>query len=139
MQMNFRSCKVLHLFNFLPGKHQYTLPSPCSTLHSRHFISSKHCLHSRLLMTSLAHMTRFSMNMIRSLGEIMAIIELELLSDVTNCYVVQIPERKFPGIILQGDTLRTLLAGVDEIRELCPKETAPAELIAAVASLRNQL
>ncbi|MCL1920733.1 MAG: hypothetical protein FWG50_06600 [Kiritimatiellaeota bacterium] len=34
--------------------------------------------------------------------------ELIIYSETVNCPVVQMPERKFPGIVLQGDSLKNL-------------------------------
>tara|TARA_R110002074_G_C12341455_1_gene648827 strand:+ start:400 stop:699 length:300 start_codon:yes stop_codon:yes gene_type:complete len=43
--------------------------------------------------------------------------EFELLNDATNAVVVRHPERNFPGLLIQGDTLKTLLDDIDELRE----------------------
>ena len=42
----------------------------------------------------------------------------ELLSRPVNFAVVQLPERRFPGVVFQGDTLHALTQQVDEILEL---------------------
>ena len=34
--------------------------------------------------------------------------EIVIYSETSNCPVVQMPERKFPGIVLQGDSLKNL-------------------------------
>ena len=43
--------------------------------------------------------------------------EFELLNDATNAVVVRHPERNFPGLLIQGDTLKTLLDDIEELRE----------------------
>ena len=40
----------------------------------------------------------------------------ELLSPATNYSVVQLPGRKFPGVVFQGDSLRIL---VSNLRQMC--------------------
>lgn len=47
----------------------------------------------------------------------MATIEVELLTDQGNNAVVRLPERKYPGILVQGDTLNTLISTTSEIIE----------------------
>jgi hypothetical protein len=65
-------------------------------------------------------------------------IEIEILSDTPNCPVVQMPNRKFPGMVLQGDSLRILLDAAEEIYELSGH--APnAELSDEIVSLREKL
>ena len=43
---------------------------------------------------------------------------VELLSRPMNFAVVQLPERKFPGIVVQGDTLNGLVRRVERMSEL---------------------
>lgn len=43
--------------------------------------------------------------------------EFELLNDATNAVVAKHIERNFPGVLLQGDTLKALLDDVGEIRK----------------------
>ena len=38
-----------------------------------------------------------------------------ILSETTNCPVIKMQGRKFPGILIQGDTLRTLLFTAEKI------------------------
>jgi hypothetical protein len=45
-------------------------------------------------------------------------VELEMLSDTINCPVVVVPGRRFPGVVIQGDSLKILLDMVEEIRQL---------------------
>jgi hypothetical protein len=63
---------------------------------------------------------------------------LEILSDTINCPVVAVPGRKFPGVIIQGDSLKILLDIAEEIQLL----TAPSqneEVDAAVGRLKMKL
>jgi hypothetical protein len=43
------------------------------------------------------------------------IVNFEVLSSATNAIVARHPGRNYPGILLQGDTVRTLLDEVDEL------------------------
>jgi type VI protein secretion system component VasF len=65
-------------------------------------------------------------------------IQIDLLSETINCPVVQMPGRKYPGVILQGDSLRILLDSADEVQHLCNSVPNP-DLSAAIASLREKL
>lgn len=47
--------------------------------------------------------------------------EVKLLSDPTNGAVVHLPGRAFPGVVIQGDTLDTLIA---ELREVLTEKGA---------------
>ena len=38
---------------------------------------------------------------------------VEILSDRTNAAVIRHPDRKFPGVLIQGDTLSTLCFSAD--------------------------
>ncbi|MFI6562755.1 DUF6959 family protein [Streptomyces sp. NPDC050534] len=46
-------------------------------------------------------------------------VEAELFTDAGNDAVVRLPGRRFPGVLVQGDTLRILSADVAELVELC--------------------
>ncbi len=60
--------------------------------------------------------------------------EFELLSAASNAVVVRYLGRNFPGVLIQGDTLRTIL---DEIEEL--KEEATVGDLEAVKDISNVL
>jgi hypothetical protein len=45
-------------------------------------------------------------------------IEVELLSAEVNAAIVRLPGRPFPGMVIQGDTLHSLLQDVLEIQEM---------------------
>jgi hypothetical protein len=62
----------------------------------------------------------------------------ELLSAPTNYAVVQLPGRKFPGVVFQGDSLHNLLRRVTELRELTEKH-ADDEVAASLAELSDSL
>lgn len=40
--------------------------------------------------------------------------DVEIFSDMTNAAVMRHPGRKFPGVLIQGDTLYTLCREADE-------------------------
>lgn len=46
-------------------------------------------------------------------------IEAELFTDAGNDAVVRLPGRRFPGVLVQGDTLGILVADVAELVGLC--------------------
>jgi len=49
----------------------------------------------------------------------------ELLPPPRNHAVVQLPERKFPGVVFQGDSLNSLFGALEGIhRKLASGETA---------------
>ncbi|MFE0421485.1 DUF6959 family protein [Streptomyces sp. NPDC058953] len=49
----------------------------------------------------------------------MKTVEAELFTDGGNDAVVRLPGRRFPGVLIQGDTLSTLQSDVAELVELC--------------------
>ncbi|MBI3870720.1 MAG: hypothetical protein HY299_19495 [Verrucomicrobia bacterium] len=65
-------------------------------------------------------------------------VQIDVLSETVNCPVVQMPGRKYPGIILQGDSLRILLDSTEEICDLCVS-AQNSELSSAAASLKQKL
>ncbi|WP_371799133.1 hypothetical protein OG963_15045 [Streptomyces sp. NBC_01707] len=46
-------------------------------------------------------------------------VEAELFTDGGNDAVLRLPGRRFPGVLIQGDTLSVLQADVAELAELC--------------------
>lgn len=70
--------------------------------------------------------------------ELMKTIQIDIVSETVNCPVVQMPGRKYPGVVLQGDSLKILLDSTEEIQQLC-RSARNADLSAAVASLREKL
>lgn len=44
-------------------------------------------------------------------------IDVELLTDQGNNAVIQLPDRQFPGVLVQGDTLHAALGLVSEALE----------------------
>jgi hypothetical protein len=43
------------------------------------------------------------------------------MSEPTNYAVVQLPGRKFPGVVFQGDSLHILLLDIQDLRERAEK------------------
>ena len=62
----------------------------------------------------------------------------ELLSPATNHAVVQLPGRRFPGVVLQGDSLHILVKNLQRLREAAAKH-GDAELDDGFACLCEQL
>ena len=46
-------------------------------------------------------------------------VEAELFTDGGNDAVVRLPGRRFPGVLIQGDTLSILRSDVAELVDLC--------------------
>jgi hypothetical protein len=44
--------------------------------------------------------------------------EVEIFSDLTNAAIMRHPGRHFPGLVLQGDTLRAICRELDEACDL---------------------
>jgi hypothetical protein len=61
---------------------------------------------------------------------------VEIYSDETNRAVMRHPGRKFPGVLIQGDTLFTLCAMADEA---CAKDQSNKELDRLRAALLDLL
>jgi len=68
----------------------------------------------------------------------MKTIEIEVLSETSNCPVVQMRGRKFPGVVLQGDSLRILFDLSQQLAELSSRAEV-AELSETALSLKNKL
>lgn len=68
--------------------------------------------------------------------------EAEILSHIPNSGIVQLPGRKFPGIVIQGDTLSSLLEStrylLAQFRELRDEERY-YEVLMIAESLHAQL
>ncbi len=64
--------------------------------------------------------------------------EVNLLSRPINFAVVQLPGRKFPGVVVQGDTLHSLLKRVDELMQLLKSGEAD-EVSVGLEDIRDQL
>jgi hypothetical protein len=65
-------------------------------------------------------------------------VQIDVLSETPNCPVVHMPGRKFPGVVLQGDSLRILLDSAEEVCRLCGSVRDSA-LFAEAVSLREKL
>jgi hypothetical protein len=64
--------------------------------------------------------------------------EVNLLSRPINFAVVQLTGRKFPGVVVQGDTLHSLLKRVDELTRLL-KSGKTSEVSDGLEDIRDQL
>lgn len=63
---------------------------------------------------------------------------IELLSDESNCAIVQLPGRKFPGVVIQGDSLFVLYSLADELKDSLtdPKSMELAEELLGLLRVR---
>ncbi|MFD8638795.1 DUF6959 family protein [Streptomyces zaomyceticus] len=62
-------------------------------------------------------------------------VEAELFTDGGNDAVVRLPGRRFPGVLVQGDTLSALRSDVAELVELCAAgDLEEARHVAAILS-----
>ncbi|RPF24777.1 DUF6959 family protein [Streptomyces sp. TLI_185] len=48
-------------------------------------------------------------------------IEAELFTDGGNDAVVRLPGRRFPGVLIQGDSLHILRSDMDEVVQACER------------------
>ncbi|MCX4625173.1 hypothetical protein [Streptomyces sp. NBC_01443] len=64
-------------------------------------------------------------------------IEAELFTDPGNEAVVRLPRRRFPGVLIQGDSLSIIRAGVAEIVEACDQGDVGEAREAAAILLSN--
>ncbi len=64
--------------------------------------------------------------------------EPKLLSRATNFAVVQLPGRNFPGVVVQGDTLNSLVSSLVDMEGLLQAGDY-AELAGEIEKLRAQL
>jgi hypothetical protein len=48
----------------------------------------------------------------------MRTVNIEIFSDATNAAVIRHPDRQFPGVLVQGDSLSSLCGDADELCEL---------------------
>lgn len=55
-------------------------------------------------------------------------IEAELFTDGGNNAVVRLPGRRFPGVVVQGDSLSILRQAVAEVRDACARGDAAEAL-----------
>jgi len=65
-------------------------------------------------------------------------VEIEMFSETTNCPVVRVPHRRFPGVVLQGDSLHILFNMAEEVCKLSAGAPNP-ELPDAAEELRDRL
>jgi hypothetical protein len=49
----------------------------------------------------------------------MEIVSVELYTDQKNGAVLKLPNRQFPGVLIQGDSLRGLIEDLGEVLEEC--------------------
>lgn len=64
--------------------------------------------------------------------------KLELLGRPVNFAVVQLPERKYPGVVIQGDTLNGLVRRLEEMKDLV-KSDQLEDLTTEIEEVREQL
>lgn len=63
---------------------------------------------------------------------------VEICSDATNAAVMRHPERNFPGVLIQGDTLHSICSRVDDICASARSELGE-ETYLELNELRNHL
>jgi hypothetical protein len=64
-------------------------------------------------------------------------LELEIYSHASNAAIVRMPGRKFPGVVVQGDSLRIMLGLAEDIWAAIGP--ADSDLSASAEMLRDQL
>jgi hypothetical protein len=65
-------------------------------------------------------------------------VEIEMLSVTTNCPVLTVPGRSFPGVVIQGDSLKSLFGIAEEI-EKASNTGDVDELRESIIALKNKL
>jgi len=63
---------------------------------------------------------------------------VELLSRQTNFAIVQLPERNYPGVVVQGDTLNALVRSMERMAKLLEANQV-VDLAAEIEDVREQL
>ncbi|MDK1388631.1 hypothetical protein QN224_24790 [Sinorhizobium sp. 8-89] len=61
--------------------------------------------------------------------------DVKLLTEPTNYAIVQLPQRKFPGVVFQGDSLNNFIGDL----EAAASETDPLQKSAALADVIERL
>jgi hypothetical protein len=64
--------------------------------------------------------------------------EIDMYSEECNCGIVRMPGRRFPGCVVQGDDLASLLVAAERVHDLA-RDTGNVELIDESAELRDLL
>lgn len=65
-------------------------------------------------------------------------MQVELLSNPINFAVVQLPQRNFPGVVFQGDTLHSLVSNINEMIVLL-REKQLEDLMVGLEDMKEQL
>lgn len=65
-------------------------------------------------------------------------IELEVYSQAINQAVVKMPQRRFPGLVIQGDTMSILVTLAETIYERA-KKSSDSELLEEADELKDRL
>jgi hypothetical protein len=68
----------------------------------------------------------------------MHVAQVEIYSDATNQAVLRHPGRRFPGVLIQGDTLSSLCYKADALCASCRSQLDP-EMYGELNQLRNAL
>ncbi|WP_019881420.1 MULTISPECIES: hypothetical protein [unclassified Methylophilus] len=64
--------------------------------------------------------------------------DVKLLSEPTNFAVVQLRDRKYPGVVFQGDSLSSMLQRVERMNKLLHEEDV-SELRAEIEEMQEHL
>jgi hypothetical protein len=64
-------------------------------------------------------------------------LELEVYSQASNAAIVRMPGRKFPGMVIQGDSLKIMLGLAEDI--WAATQADDSELSASAEMLKDQL
>jgi hypothetical protein len=65
-------------------------------------------------------------------------ITVDLYTEPTNNAVLQIPGRRYPGVLVQGDTLRSIFLAADSMCKLATKQS-DKDLLDEALGLRETL
>jgi hypothetical protein len=65
-------------------------------------------------------------------------VQVDMLSEAINCPVLLVPGRKFPGVVVQGDSLRILCDLADDLDQLSALHSG-AEVHETALALKRKL
>ena len=67
-------------------------------------------------------------------------IQVDIFSEAINCPVIKLETRRFPGVLIQGDSLSNIYSIIDELKSYQEKDTEPFDLAdEAMGILKNYL
>lgn len=66
-------------------------------------------------------------------------IDVDLLTEATNNAVVRLPNRKYPGVLIQGDSLYALFVELDDLAMAASSSGADPALVENALAVRDNV